>query len=376
MNKSKLVNAYLNGDDFPDNYTIEDFENDPELMFLAIFKSGDKRLYDFCSDDVKKDYRFVNMMIRKFASDEKFICSIGDFFLDAHSDDKKEEPNDSIKICLLLLDKLKTMEYKLPYNIQLTSIYVTDLIAISGEVNRNPEFYGMGFNIFEDTYDYDKDILDYYSRKMVMDILPLNILKLERLMHSCNYKDQYIFETPPTTFLVNYVFNCDQALSDYISLNPNNFNDLANSIAEVQKNWLSYNNNLRKLKVECFYKILSESSKLGSIDFEQRVIWVYIANKYNLVDEFKSLNGIDGNIDFEIYEDGLKFYYPDCVGKNIYDQVNMIFESFEDKRYVINIEKIFNKIWNMKTREEVELALDGYLEDEQEKSKVVNLNNK
>ena len=30
----------------------------------------------------------------------------------------------------------------------------------------------------------------------------------------------------------------------------------------------------------------------------------------------------------------------------------------------------------MKTREEVELALDGYLEDEQEKGKVVNLNNK
>ena len=72
----------------------------------------------------------------------------------------------------------------------------------------------------------------------------------------------------------------------------------------------------------------------------------------------------------------MKFYYPDCVGKNIYDQVNMIFESFEDKRYVINLEKIFNKIWNMKTREEVELALDGYLEDEQEKGKVVNLNNK
>ena len=367
MDKNLIVQAYLNGDDLPNNMSIDEFENNPELMFLAILISGDKKLYDFCSDTVKKDYTFVNMLIRKFSDDKEFVEQVGDYYLANY---RQEEPDDKIRILLLLI---RTLERKgneielIKYRVPLAAAYHTDMISIADVIEQEPDKFGLGFNIMEETYDHDTDILDYYANQMVTSVFPLNITRLEDTLHKCNYKTETVLNTSPITFIVNHVKNYDKALAAYIALHPDVFKELAKSFLAVKDNWLTYNDMILFLKVNGFIDYVEPNEEW---EFEDIATLVYIAAKYNVKEYFFNYGENDVSELFERYDEYISFSYPNLKEKNIFEQIDALFTSFRDKKYLLESEKVFNTIWNTRTipeaREVVTEYIDSYLSDSKE----------
>ena len=58
----KIVNDYIYGNDI-EEYDIGQLENDPVFMMQVIDKTNDKKMYKFCSDEVKNNYEFVKFII-------------------------------------------------------------------------------------------------------------------------------------------------------------------------------------------------------------------------------------------------------------------------------------------------------------------------
>jgi len=89
MNKydKKIINAYINGEDIED-YTIEELENDSKFMKMVIAKTHDKKMYELCSEELKKDPNFIKYIIMFFNSDKEFICKVMDEFIKTADDIK------------------------------------------------------------------------------------------------------------------------------------------------------------------------------------------------------------------------------------------------------------------------------------------------
>ena len=59
---SKIIFDYIVGNDL-DGYSIDELENDPNFMMDVIKITRDKRMYNLCSDDIKKNCTFVEFLI-------------------------------------------------------------------------------------------------------------------------------------------------------------------------------------------------------------------------------------------------------------------------------------------------------------------------
>ena len=367
MDKNLIVQAYLKGDDLPNNISIDEFENNPELMFLAILSSGDKRLYDLCSNNVKKDFFFVNMLIRKFSDDKEFVEQVGDYYLANYN---KEELNERIKILLLLIKTLDRRDNNIElfkYRVPLSAIYQTDMVSIADVIEEEPDKFGLGFNIIEETYDHDKDILDYYANQMVTSVFPLNIARLEDRLHSHNFKPENIINTPPIAFIVSYVKNYDDALAAYIALHPESFEGLANSFLAVKQNWLPYNDELLSLKVNGFLDYMKPNEQWEPEDI---IALVYITSKYNVKEEFLNYAESDVSELFDRCGEHMEFLHPELKDKTIYEQVDSLFTTKKKKKFLLEAEKTFKAIWKTNTineaREVINEYMDSYLSESKE----------
>ena len=67
-NKELIMN-YINGNDIGD-YDLNELEDDKLFMTKVIEFSNDEKMYNFCSDNLKKNYEFIKYIILKF---KKFI---------------------------------------------------------------------------------------------------------------------------------------------------------------------------------------------------------------------------------------------------------------------------------------------------------------
>ena len=77
-----LINDYINGNDMDDDI-LEQLEDNTDFMIEVIKKSNDKKMYFFCSENVKKDFRFVEFFIKKFKDDINLINKVADTFINS-----------------------------------------------------------------------------------------------------------------------------------------------------------------------------------------------------------------------------------------------------------------------------------------------------
>ena len=78
MYSIKTIESYIKGEDIKE-YTIEELENDSKFMLMVAFTTNDKNIYNLCSENVKLDYEFVKMMIKRFKNDLSFVCQIANY---------------------------------------------------------------------------------------------------------------------------------------------------------------------------------------------------------------------------------------------------------------------------------------------------------
>lgn len=76
----KTILDYISGNDI-DGFSIEELEDNPNFMADVMEFTADKRMYHFCSDNVKRNHDFVIRIIAKFKDDIDFITQIADNYV-------------------------------------------------------------------------------------------------------------------------------------------------------------------------------------------------------------------------------------------------------------------------------------------------------
>lgn len=238
--ENKVIEDYIQGNDI-EGYNIEDLENDYEFMINVIKKTNDKKMYNFCSDSLKKDYRLVKYLINKYNDDLDYIANIADNFLD-----NVENELERIEICLIMDKYISREEPNNPYKVILSAVYQAKRVEIelykhtSNDDFANNEI-GMGFLLMYDLYNESTIVTDFFAEKTIIAILSENEINLEEHLHSKFKAFEDLEKIGINNYLIQFISVYDSMLSSYLSTKPYLLKPLLSQIKYIKLNWENYN---------------------------------------------------------------------------------------------------------------------------------------
>lgn len=298
---NKLVMDYINGNDI-DGYDIDDLENDFEFMIQVIRLSDDKKMYNFCSEKVKKDYRLVKFLINKYNNDLKYICNVADEFLKSIDDGLER-----IEILLLMDKYISIEEPNNQYKIALLAIYTKTRVEIeSYKAKYKDEDIGMGFLVMYDSFNSNELITDFFASKTIDSIFYEYDINLEEYLHS-KYKDfETIEKQGINNFLINFISTYDKMLSSYLSAKIQLLRPLVTKMNFIKINWENYNRrmefNIYNTLLDEVYKYMEEHEfKYSYLKME---ILYYAAMQLGISEKVKEYERLDD----DIYNDVINFF--------------------------------------------------------------------
>lgn len=239
---NKLVYDYINGE-YIDEEILNNLENNRCFMREVIKLTNDKRMYDFCSEELKKDYTFGKFLIFKFNDDISFIDKVATNILNSNINDK-----DRNELCIIMSNFTKCRDNNcyLKYSLMLTAIYNTTRVEI--EIFKTKENndrlrskLGMGFLFMYDDFS-DSDItLEYYASNLINDIFMENNIDLISLIHSKFNTFDMLESYGIRKFLIDDVIRLyDSFLADYIQLHTHLLNDLYDVVRRMKDTYDDY----------------------------------------------------------------------------------------------------------------------------------------
>ena len=232
---NELVWKYINGEEI-DN--IDELENDYKFMMQVISVSKDKKIYDLCSDNVKNNYEFVRFMINTFKSDKNFVDKIAsEYFNKVGSSDNTAK---ELYFIMREIFKNRDEEKGIFYNFCCFKIYETDREIIRCCIEHEKESlgknnFGLGFAYVIDYYAGKSDIItEYYAKRFLNEIFYEDEnLSLEELIHSKVNDVNYIKSIGIKKFIIDFVRNYDEFLSDYLFVHINLIKNIEKDIIKI-----------------------------------------------------------------------------------------------------------------------------------------------
>ncbi len=324
----QLVIDYINGNDIED-YNLNELENDKLFMTKVIDYSNDEKMYNFCSDDLKKDYEFIKYIILKFRNNIKFITEVADYFLD-NTDTDYERTELSIIMSELTKDDLKITKY----NVLCDAIYSgkrlqIELYKLQNKDEELSNEIGMGFLLIYDLYNNSDIILDFYAKKIIEDIFTEYDLDLENILHSQFKTPDEINKKGLNNYMLSFIEMYDPMLASYASSRLDVLLPFKENIIKTQKNWNNYNNKTEQEKYELmFEKIHKYMEEADSIFTEDYLIY-HIGSKLGILDKIRQYDYMDKEI-------------IDCIIEDLSDEfVEQTFQvSFIDRVHYKNVKEI------------------------------------
>ena len=250
-NINKIVNDYINGQPFDENF-LEKLENNKKFMMAVINKSCDYRLYNLCSEKLKTNKEFVKFLIFKFKDNLDFICEVANYLI------KNNENNlDRIEIIIIMCKLIESdNERKIHYLLCAESIYQYERIQIEYIRNNSSEYdvnvIGMGFYLLFDKYNDNEEVLYFFADKMLRSLIDEKTIDLEKILHDQFDSPEEIDNLRINDYLLNIVSTYDSMLSSYISIHIDLLTNLRKTISHIQKRWnyyLDYQESKRFLKM-------------------------------------------------------------------------------------------------------------------------------
>lgn len=291
----KLIEDYIQGKEI-EGYTIEELENDKDFMMQVIEVSNDKKIYNICSDNVKKDYEFVKYVVLKFKDDINFICNVADYYLEDVSDDLNR-----FEISIIMSNLTKNDKKNSDYCLIRDTIYTTMRVQIEGVKLANNDYdlqsFGMGFIVMLEYFKERKIVLNYCAKKTIQEIINEFDIDLEDLLHREFQSLDQINEVGINNYIINFIWYYDMALSKYLINHQDLMNDLNKEMNYIINNWDNYNcydeREKYKLLVEkfCnFYEQIKENTIFTKTD-----LLFFAGKKLGILDnliKYNILNGI------------------------------------------------------------------------------------
>jgi len=261
-----LINDYINGNDMDDDI-LEQLEDNTDFMIEVIKKSNDKKMYFFCSENVKKDFRFVEFFIKKFKDDINLINKVADTFINSRKKQNNSFDFEKDTIIVLmnnLTKKSDDTEFML-YKIESTLFVTEFFLFLETEKLSNNSFEGLGFNIAESLLEGYDILTNYVAETFINDIFYKN-KDLEELIHNNVTNKEHLNKDNIDTFLALFIEQFDSALNEYISYDQELLNDLKKDLSKIYQRWdymtIVYNSK----KVEMFRDALSHYFKYNTGD--------------------------------------------------------------------------------------------------------------
>lgn len=291
----KLIEDYIQGKEI-EGYTHEELENNRDFMMQVIEVSNDKKIYNLCSDKVKKDYKFVKYIVLKFKDDINFICNVADYFLKNVSDDLNR-----FEISIIMSNLTENDKKNSDYCLIRDTIYTTMRLQIEGVKIANNDYdlqsFGMGFIVMLEYFKERKIVLNYCAKKTIQEIINEFDIDLEALLHREFKSLDQINEIGINNYIINFVWYYDMALSKYLINHQDLMSDLNKEISDILNNCDNYDiqderkkYNLLVEKFCNFYDQIKENTIFTETD-----LLFFAGKKLGILDnliKYNILNGI------------------------------------------------------------------------------------
>ena len=331
----KLVNDYIDGKEIEN---IDDLEDDPIFMMQAINVSGDYKLYNLCSDNVKKDFDFVRFLIIKFRNNVDFIFNVANYYIETHDDFEKDELNITEIIAILInipMDKEKSIYTRMKGH----SLYYHKRIQIESCKRNDEELskeLGMGFLLIYEEFMERTIVLEFYAKKIIDGIFEEYGICLDQLLHDKFKEANDIDKYGVNNFLLSFINNYDSALAAYLSVNLYLLDDIKKDIKMIQKKWNSYVNlSILEKYNQLFDKVHEYVSSEGDdMIIDETAAIYYIGKKLGIIEDIHKYDLIYCNEDIEEILDE----QDEELIKEMLDC------SFRDRVHLSNIKKIMKEV--------------------------------
>lgn len=286
---------YITGADILNVLELED----NYMFMLDVLKySKDKKMYDFCSLNVKLNYEFVKGLISIFPTDYEFLDMavskyiIGNKLEYISSIDSEFTNIDAIhsqELIILMNNMFFNTDDINKYMIKALAIFdcvYTKLQIAIEEAKKTYNFknLGCGFGIIEEDYKDSRVMIDFMAKNMLRRILITDDLSFKDLIYK--YYQKCIKKQGVFRFICSYVSAYDTDLSDYIAHNFEIAKEYIDAGKRNVANWDNYQHSLNERRIPLFYqeliKVISKYLSYGNFDLNYIDVEMYVINKLGL----------------------------------------------------------------------------------------------
>lgn len=251
----KTILDYISGNDI-EGFSIEELEDNPNFMADVMEFTADKRMYRFCSDNVKRNHDFVIRIIAKFKDDIDFITEIADNYVVENDENGLKQAEFNILMGNIYdeTNEPDLMKYKLSETIFYDSLSAEIEDAIEEIDEKDRKLFGKGFCFVSDTYPGSNLIKDFFAKRMLDEILFADEkYRFEEIVHINFKKYEDLEKYGMTRFILEYVGSIDSDLSDYLCQNQELISSVKNKLIKVKKGWENYTRRVNKEKIEMIW---------------------------------------------------------------------------------------------------------------------------
>ena len=288
MYSIKTIESYIKGEDIKE-YTIEELENDSKFMLMVAFTTNDKNIYNLCSENVKLDYEFVKMMIKRFKNDLSFVCQIANYYLENSND---EENNLELLIIMrgLTKDKDEKIEQFLKYSLKLECSYSFYRFMISEVKKENKcedktsfnNIVGMGFFALSEDFGNSELVLNFFAKRFIGEIL--DTINLEKRLHQHFNNFEELEKKGINNYIIDLLNEFDTCLCNYVLSHSYLLEILRKKFFAIKKKWIYFDLRNRELKIDWIIYYIQDYVKKHEEDFRFPDCFIigYIAANLNI----------------------------------------------------------------------------------------------
>jgi len=322
-----LVKKYISGEELGE-YSSEQLENDKDFMIGVVSYTNDSKIYNLCSDEIKKDYDFVKYLILKFRNNSEFITEVAEYYLN-NTDSEIERIELNILMSILLPNELSSK-----YEISSETAYYTKRVEIEIEKAKDlnlESMIGEGFLLIFDSYNCSDIILKYYAENMINEIIRDNNINFETMLHNQFKTPDKIDKIGVNNYIINFIGYYDSMLGSYVSSHLDLINNIRNKIKNIQINWDRYNTIDEAKRYNSMLCMVHNYMEMSESNMSESDILYYVAKELGIKDKVE-------HYDNPYFDEELSF---DCDDEVIADMVQFeIEQSIKERLVYLNVRKI------------------------------------
>ena len=301
----ELINAYINGEELV-GYNIDILEDDYLFMIMAINKSGDKKLYNLCSDNVKSNYELVKYLIERFSDDLEYISKVADYYISKEMDDVLR-----LEIILIMCKFTKNKDiqkygfYKLLAEARFSeAMFEIECMKHDNDIDKETiNQIGMGFILAQEQYEEYEIISEFFAQRFIEEILWVYSLTFEKIVHEKFKSYDDLENYGATKFLIDYIAKFDFFLAEYVACHNYILDFMLEEIPRIKYNWDAFE---RRNEYKKYEIILDEIHEYMSIyeeecSFTEIELLIHIGKIFNITNELRKHDFLESDV-YELIE--------------------------------------------------------------------------